>query len=329
MSKTRKELIEKFINEGFTHRTLSLFSDKQLVELDTKLFTEQSDQDIEQKERELADLYKAKAAALEENDDDVEELTPNNEPIVKVEKGGKEMTLLGDGELSEDEEKNPWAICTASLDLVGKKRDNYTDNEKSKFERCVKKVKSEQVEVRMLENWIMSLVEKRQQPEISKSDFIKTIKENLEVAKVEDKPFILSTEEQESAFDMVTEIGNEMTPPMTVVVDNINDDGHLNGYLKSDGNDKIIELNICPMGEVKLDGNPVGDLTTTEVLENEGAPAPVETPTIAPTKPGEKKRRGPFQKPKTKPNPKARKKNSTLPDWLTFTNLGKLLTNDE
>ena len=31
------------------------------------------------------------------------------------------------------------------------------------------------------------------------------------------------------------------------------------------------------------------------------APAPLKTPTIAPTRPGEKKRRGPFQKPKTKP----------------------------
>jgi hypothetical protein len=327
MSKTRKELVTKFINEGFTYRTLSSFSDEQLTELGTKLFTEQSDQEIEKKESELADLYNAKADALEENDD-TEELTPNNEPIVKVEKDGKEMTLLGDEEIQEDGEENPWAICTASLDLVGKKRDNYSDNEKSKFERCVKKVKSEQVEVKMLENWIMSLVEKRQQPEITKSDFIKTIKENFEVAKVEDKPFILSTEEQESAFDMVTEIGNEMLPPMTVVVDDI-DDGHLNGYLKSDDNDKIIKLNICPMGEVKLDGNPIGDLMATEVLENEGSPSPVETPTIAPTKPGEKKRRGPFQKPKVTPKPKAKKTNSTLPDWLTFTNLGKLLTDDE
>lgn len=39
-----------------------------------------------------------------------------------------------------------------------------------------------------------------------------------------------------------------------------------------------------------------------------GAPAPTKNPTIAPSKPGEKKRRGPFQKPKTKPNPKARGK---------------------
>jgi hypothetical protein len=38
-----------------------------------------------------------------------------------------------------------------------------------------------------------------------------------------------------------------------------------------------------------------------------------------------KERRGPFKKPKTTPKPKA-KKNSPLPDWLEFTNLGKSLT---
>ena len=56
------------------------------------------------------------------------------------------------------------------------------------------------------------------------------------------------------------------------------------------------------------------------------APAPLKTPTIAPSKPGEKKRRGPFERPKTKPNPKARGTKSSLPDWLKSTNLGKALT---
>ena len=43
------------------------------------------------------------------------------------------------------------------------------------------------------------------------------------------------------------------------------------------------------------------------------------------TRPGEKTRRGPFEKPKTTPKPKARKTNS-LPSWLKSTNLGKSLT---
>ena len=81
---------------------------------------------------------------------------------------------------------------------------------------------------------------------------------------------------------------------------------------------------------------PVGEMDLNETDRDDegeymGAPmdttAPVETPTIAPTKPGEKKRRGPFQKPKVKPKPKAGKGGeSPLPDWLTSTNLGKALT---
>ena len=58
----------------------------------------------------------------------------------------------------------------------------------------------------------------------------------------------------------------------------------------------------------------------------EATTAPVKTPTIAPTKPGEKKRRGPFERPKTKPKPKAGGNESPLPDWLKSTNLGKALT---
>ena len=67
MPQTRKNLIDKFLNEGFTHRTLSLFSNQQLQQLNNKIFKEQvSDKDIKSKEKELATLYMAKAAELEE-----------------------------------------------------------------------------------------------------------------------------------------------------------------------------------------------------------------------------------------------------------------------
>ena len=87
---------------------------------------------------------------------------------------------------------------------------------------------------------------------------------------------------------------------------------------------------------IKLDGNAIGSVELSETdRDDEGeymgapeattAPAPLKTPTIAPSRPGEKKRRGPFERPKTTPKPKAKNK-STLPDWLTSTNLGKALT---
>jgi len=110
---------------------------------------------------------------------------------------------------------------------------------------------------------------------------------------------------------MVTELAEEMG--LRVVVEEIK--GNIKGYLKS--KESLIEVNITKEGDVTLDGEMIED----DMESNQ------PMPTIAPptTKPGEKERRGPFKKPKTTPKPKA-KKNSPLPDWLEFTNLGKELS---
>lgn len=61
---------------------------------------------------------------------------------------GKTPGMYQDGmdESQDLEEKkegkyNPYAVCTSSLGLEGKDRDSYTENQKKKFERCVKDVK--------------------------------------------------------------------------------------------------------------------------------------------------------------------------------------------
>jgi hypothetical protein len=191
-------------------------------------------------------------------------------------------------------------------------------------------------EQKMLEEWIGGLVELNEPPVITKGNFIKTIKENLSNQDV-DSPYTIGTEAQQESFASVLDIANEMEPPMTVEVDGFDDEGHMNGYLQNPSDEQVIDLNICPAGDIKLNGNVVGGMELSETdRDNDGeymgapeattAPTPLKTPTIAPSRPGEKKRRGPFEKPKTKPNPKARGNNSNLPDWLKSTNLGKALT---
>ena len=324
MPQTRKKLISKLINEGFTHRTLSLFSDDQVKQLSKKLFKEQvTDKEIKDKEKELAGLYLAKAAELEEDETEEEldiETDETGNPDVEIDG----TPLLREKEIEEKfaskaQQKYLYAVNPAAAEKLASKMT------KKDYEDLPEKVNEEE----MLEQWVTSLVEKNNRPEISKKNFIKTIKENLT------KP-IIGTEAQNDSFKTVVEIGEEMEPVMMVNIDGFDDDGHLNGYLKSDQSDDVIELNICPSGNIKLNGMNVGE---TELVETDrddegeyiGAPeattAPVKTPTIAPTKPGEKKRRGPFQKPKVKPKPKAGKGDeSPLPDWLTSTNLGKALT---
>ena len=321
----RTELIKKFIQEGFTHRTLSLFSDGQLKQLDKKIFKEQvTDADIDTKEKELADLYLAKAAELEEYKTQEEldiETDDTGNPDVDIDG----VPLLREKEIEEKfaskaQQNYLYAVNPAAAEKLASKMT------KKDYENLPDKIE----EQNLLENWVMSLVENNERATISKKNFIRTIKENLK-----SKSKVVGTPEQNTSFEMVEEIVGEMVPPMTIVVKDFDDEGHLNGMVT--GGDKNIPLNICPRGDIKLDGVGLGESELTETdRDNDGeyigaptatSPAPLETPTIAPTKPGEKKRRGPFQKPKVKPKPKAGKGgDSPLPDWLTSTNLGKALT---
>ena len=305
MPKNRKELIKKLIKEGFTHRTLSLFSDPQLKELGKKIFIREAitDEEADEMKQSLSDYYQEKAkSVVAKEDEDIEKVTPNNEPVIKVEKDGKEMTLLGDGELDEDfaskaQQRYLYATNKKAADKLASK---MTPED---YKNLPEKVREEKI----IENWIMSLIEENQPAEITKSKFIKTIKETQ-------KKHGSTIDKQKHSFNMVNEIANEMNPPMKVIVENIN--GDIKGYLKSKS--KLVELLIKECGEVQLDDIVVGE-------EELGEQAPLETPspTIAPptTKPGEKKRRGPFKVPNPNTNPKPKARDNKLPDWLTYDNL--------
>ena len=56
MPKNRKDLISQLINEGFTHRTLSSFSDNQIKALRNKLLGEDLESEIKNTKEKLADL---------------------------------------------------------------------------------------------------------------------------------------------------------------------------------------------------------------------------------------------------------------------------------
>ena len=175
---------------------------------------------------------------------------------------------------------------------------------KKDYKDLPEKVREEEI----LENWILSLVENNQPAEITKVNFIKTVKESQKNKTVK------KIDKQRESFKMINELAKEMNPQMRVVVENIK--GNIKGYLKSKTH--IIELLIKECGEVQLDGMTVGE----EELD-EQSPLETPTPTIAPptTKPGEKKRRGPFKVPNPNTNPKPKARNRELPDWLTFDEL--------
>jgi len=335
MLNNRKELVKRFLNEGFTYRTLSSFSDTQLTSLSKKLFKEGLQDDEVKLKKDLADNLKAQAAEMA---DEITETGKTEEEVdLETDKTGNPdvdidgTPLLREKEVQEKfaskaQQKHLYSVNPAAAEKLASKMT------KSDYQKLPEYVN----EQKMLEEWIGGLVESNEPPVITKGNFIKTIKENLSNQDV-DSPYTIGTEAQQDSFASVLDIANEMEPPMTVEVDGFDDEGHMNGYLQNPSDEQVIDLNICPAGDIKLNGNVVGGMELSETdRDNDGeymgapeattAPTPLKTPTIAPSRPGEKKRRGPFEKPKTKPNPKARGNNSNLPDWLKSTNLGKALT---
>jgi hypothetical protein len=92
------------------------------------------------------------------------------------------------GMMEEKVDKNPWAICTSSLDLEGKKREDYTKDEKRKFERCVMDVKKQDEsykrKVRQIEESLVSLVNKHIEKSVTKKQILEMLEQQTKEAPV-------------------------------------------------------------------------------------------------------------------------------------------------
>jgi hypothetical protein len=87
------------------------------------------------------------------------------------------ITTLGMFEGKKKKGKyNPWAVCTDSLGLEGKKRDEYTKKQKEKFERCVRDVKKQnesfERKVGQIEESIVSLIKNYKKPTMTKKELL-------------------------------------------------------------------------------------------------------------------------------------------------------------
>ena len=270
--------------------------------------TKQAWQVIVQSKEDELDKIKSNIPETEKVEDKDEiEVDKDGDPVTKFEyPDGEEKTLLNSGddtEVTEDfdskaQQRYLYAVNPAAAEKLASKM----------TPKDYKKLPERVTEQEILENWIQSLVENNQPAEITKVNFIKTVKESQKNKTVK------KIDKQKESFKMVNELSKEMTPQMRVVVENIK--GNIKGYLKS--KTQIIDLLIKECGEVQLDGVVVGE----EELD-EQSPLETPAPTIAPptTKPGEKKRRGPFKVPNPNTNPKPKARNRELPDWLTFDEL--------
>jgi len=195
MLNNRKELVKRFLNEGFTHRTLSSFSDNQLKQLSKKLFLEDLRDDEKKLKQELSKNLEAQAAemSLGEGGETEEELDIETDKTGNPDVEIDGSPLLREKEIDEKfdskaQQKYLYSVNPAAAEKLASKMT------KSDYEKLPEYVNEQEA----LESWITSLVESKELPTITKGNFIKTIKENLNGDV--DSPYTIGTEAQQDSF---------------------------------------------------------------------------------------------------------------------------------
>jgi len=187
--------IQEILKMGVSRNTLSKMTLKEIKNLHESMVNAQGfvgmDKPIGRmtsvKKSETKEMITKQVLQPTKNADDAKKL------IALVSKADPNMSVeLGETKKTKKKvEKNPWAICTSSLGLEGKKKDDYTKGEDKKFERCVLDVKKSLKEGKnpynvILEQKMREIVEANLRPAITKKDLMnlmrkKVTKENSEM----------------------------------------------------------------------------------------------------------------------------------------------------
>ena len=181
--------ISSLLNKGIKFESLKMLNETQINTLYNAVIGEQESltdkvDDVKQMGAELSQLNQQIDQTIqkigeEENEDGLEDLA--RQDYTGQEGPHDEKDMAPDGmdddsdnnrsEMGEEEEVNPWEICTSSLGLEGRERDSYSNSESEKYERCVRDVKK-QNEIRQIEESIVSLVKKYVPKRMSKKDLL-------------------------------------------------------------------------------------------------------------------------------------------------------------
>jgi hypothetical protein len=199
--------IQEIIKMGVSKNTLSKMTLKEIKNLHESMINAQGfvgmDKPIgrmtsvkksESKEQAIPVNPNQKTYQIGDKGATVNGVTITQDPTTK-----KIMATTKEGEMIEGKkttkkkvEKNPFAICTSSLGLEGKKKDDYTKGEDKKFERCVLGVKKSLKEGKnpyevILEQKMREIVESNLRPTMTKNDLINSILESKTKEKTKEK----------------------------------------------------------------------------------------------------------------------------------------------
>lgn len=172
MKPSHKRKIQEMLKMGFSKKTLSLMTESQVTVLLEKLKKSETKEEVKVVQK----------PSFEITGDGSGTLPPNPKGYQVTTKAGKTVaTPMEETKKNKKKiEKNPWAICTTSLGLEGKKKDDYTKKEKVNFEKCVMGVKKKVNEGKnpveyLIESKMEQLIEKHLSPKMTKGEMLKLI----------------------------------------------------------------------------------------------------------------------------------------------------------
>jgi hypothetical protein len=180
--------IQEIIKMGVSKNTLSKMTLKEIKNLHESMVNAQGFVGMDKPIGRMASVKKTETKEMitkqvlqpTKNADDAKKLTDlvtKADPNMSVELGETKKR-------KKKVEKNPWAICTSSLGLEGKKKDDYTKGEDKKFERCVLDVKKSLKEGKnpyevILEQKMREIVEANIRPAITKKDLMNLMRKKI------------------------------------------------------------------------------------------------------------------------------------------------------
>jgi hypothetical protein len=195
-----KRQIQEILKMGVSRNTLSKMTLKEIKNLHESMVNAQGFVGINKPIGRMTSVKKSETKEVEEKKSYVakpEEVkaginVPPGTTKVRTNTDGTVEFTEGKKRTKKKVEKNPWAICTSSLGLEGKKKDDYTKGEDKKFERCVLDVKKSLKEGKnpyevILERKMRDIVEENLRPTMTKKDLIKSILESKTKEKTKEK----------------------------------------------------------------------------------------------------------------------------------------------
>jgi hypothetical protein len=195
-----KRQIQEILKMGVSRNTLSKMTLKEIKNLHESMVNAQGFVGMDKPIGRMTSVKESETKEVEEKKSYVakpEEVkaginVPPGTTKVRTNTDGTVEFTEGKKTTKKKVEQNPFGICTTSLGLKGKKKDDYTKGEKKKFERCVLDVKKSLKEGKnpydvILEQKMREIVESNLRPTMTKKDLINSILESKTKEKTKEK----------------------------------------------------------------------------------------------------------------------------------------------